>query len=125
MLADELASVDIFAGLRWPKMTTPDPDPFTIKEVQRIEAWFREQRFAVRPRPGTYGVRRVAHPPYHAYVHTLFWTGLRPSEASGLQAQDLELGDPLPCVGSKHAGSSPRDATSTSPSRRVAVPVKR
>jgi integrase len=28
---------------------------------------------------------------YHAYVHTLFWTGLRPSEASGLQWRDVDL----------------------------------
>jgi len=38
------------------------------------------------------GVRRLLHPPFHAYVHTLFMAGgLRPSEASGLQWQDVDL----------------------------------
>ena len=32
-----------------------------------------------------------SHPSYHAFVHTLFWVGLRPSEAAGLQWQDIDL----------------------------------
>lgn len=31
------------------------------------------------------------HAPFYAYVHTLFWTGMRPSEASGLQWRDVDL----------------------------------
>src|SRR5262249_59331542 len=31
------------------------------------------------------------HPAYHAFLLTLFWTGLRPSEAAGLQWQDIDL----------------------------------
>lgn len=93
VLADELATVDIFAGLIWPKATLPEPDPFTIDEVRRIEAWFRAHRFGFPPRAGSRGIHRQPHPPFHAYVHTLFWTGLRPSEASGLQAQDLDLSE--------------------------------
>jgi integrase len=31
------------------------------------------------------------HPAFFAYVHPLFFTGLRPSEASGLQWGDIDL----------------------------------
>jgi len=31
------------------------------------------------------------HPPYHALVHFLFWTGTRPSEAAGLRWGDVDL----------------------------------
>jgi integrase len=44
-------------------------------------------RHAARPTR----TRLVPHPAYHAFVQTLFWTGLRPSEAAGLQWQDLDL----------------------------------
>jgi len=37
------------------------------------------------------GTQRRPHPPYYVYLHLLFWTGLRPSEASGLQVGDLNL----------------------------------
>ena len=31
------------------------------------------------------------HPPFHVYLHTLFWTGMRPSEAAGLRWTDMDL----------------------------------
>jgi integrase len=31
------------------------------------------------------------HPSFHVYVHLLFFSGLRPSEASGLQWRDIDL----------------------------------
>ena len=91
-MADELVPRDIFVGLVWPRWEPPEPDPFALEEVRKIEKWFREQRFGFPPIPGSMGIRRLPHPPFHAYVHALFWAGaLRPSEASGLQAQDLDL----------------------------------
>jgi len=39
VLADELATIDICAGLTWPKVTTPEPDPFTIVRA----VWAREK----------------------------------------------------------------------------------
>src|SRR5262249_46564657 len=32
------------------------------------------------------------HPHYHAFVHLLFWTGVRPSEAAGLRWTNIDLG---------------------------------
>jgi integrase len=61
----------------------PDPDPCTLAEARRVVAWFQTQRWTRRCRP---------HPAFPAYVHLLFWAGgLRPSEASGLQWQDIDL----------------------------------
>ena len=63
-------------------------------EAQRdaILAWFKTKRFGLSAdRPGATDRKRV-HPPYHAFVHLLFWTGARPSEAAGLHWDDLDLG---------------------------------
>jgi integrase len=89
--ADELVTNDIFVGLTWPKWEHPEPDPFQLEEVRRICEWFGARRFGFPPLPGSMGVRRFPHPAFHAYAHTLFFTGLRPSEASGLQWQDVDL----------------------------------
>lgn len=89
--ADELVTRDVFAGLVWPEWVPPEPDPFDVGEVTRICEWFARKKFGFPPLPGSMGVRHLAHPSFHAYVHTLFHTGLRPSEASGLQWQDIDL----------------------------------
>ena len=87
---DELVTHDCFAGITWPKLRRPEPDPLTAEERDRLLAWFAGYRFGFRPGRAP-AVRRYHHPAYHAYVHTLFWTGLRPSEASGLQWRDVDL----------------------------------
>jgi integrase len=87
---DELVTRDCFAGLTWPKAKRPAPDPLTADERARLLAWFETHRFGFHPgRAET--ARRYRHPAFHAYVHTLCWTGLRPSEASGLQWGDVDL----------------------------------
>jgi integrase len=89
--ADGLVTQDPFAGLKWPKATTPEPDPFTADERTRILRWFAEREFSFNAGGATAGPRRRPHPPYHAFISVLFWTGMRPSEAAGLQWQDLDL----------------------------------
>ena len=84
---DELVTRDIFAGLRWPRWRPPEPDPFTPDERGRILEWFRTRTYGL---PGR-GVQRRPHQPFFVYVHLLFWSGMRPSEASGLQVGDLDL----------------------------------
>ena len=75
----------------WPKTETPEPDPFTADERTRILRWFAGRAFRVHS--GAEGAGFVArlHPPYHAYLHLLFFTGMRPSEAAGLQWGDIDL----------------------------------
>jgi len=67
------------------------PEPFSAAERTTILRWFERKQYAFRA-PGTPTCTRSRrHPPYHAYVHTLFWTGMRPSEASGLRWGDVDL----------------------------------
>lgn len=76
--------------LDWPKPQTPEPDPFSPEERTRLLRWFATRAFRVPAVPGSGYVLR-SHPAYHAYLHLLFWSGMRPSEAAGLQWQDLDL----------------------------------
>src|SRR5262245_20132687 len=91
-LDDKALPADPFPRrLKWPKWKPPGADPFTADERTAILGWFERKRFGLRPGPDFTQTRQVPHPSYHAFVHTLFWTGLRPSEAAGLQSQDLDL----------------------------------
>ena len=87
---DELLPRDVFADHPWPKVVTPEPDPFAPDERTRILQWFAEKTFRL-PAPGTMRLIAWPHPAYHAFLHLLFWTGMRPSEAAGLQWGDIEL----------------------------------
>ena len=88
---DRLITLDPFVGVRWGRVAVPGPEPFTAKERAAILRWFERKQFGFHAGRGSGGVRRRPHPPYHAYVHALFWTGMRPSEASGLQWGDVDL----------------------------------
>lgn len=59
--------------LTWPR-STPDPDPFTAEERDRIIGWFR---------------RRM--PQYLPLAGSVFLAGMRPSEACGLRWGDIDL----------------------------------
>jgi len=93
--ADELLVRDIFAGLKWPEWEPPDPDPLTPTERTRILDWFKARRYGLHPGRGSMAKRSVLHPAYFGYIHLLFWTGMRPSEAAGLQWADVDLANRL------------------------------
>ena len=88
---DELVVRDLFARLKWPAWDPPDPDPLTPEERTRIIEWFRNKRFGFHPGRGSLASRCLPHPAFHAFVFTLFWTGLRPSEGAGLCWGDIDL----------------------------------
>src|SRR5262249_12318447 len=91
-LDDKALPADPFPRrLKRPKWKPPGADPFAADERTAILHWFERKRFGLRPGPDFTHASQVAHPSYHAFIHTLFWTGLRPSEAAGLQWQDLDL----------------------------------
>jgi integrase len=88
---DGLVLCDPFEGLEWDRYEPPDADPFQPEERDAILDWFKAKRFGVHAgRPSTVN-RLVPHPPFHGYLHFLFWTGARPSEASGLRWRHVDL----------------------------------
>jgi len=68
---------DPFAGLRWARRVTYEPDPFTEAERDALCAYFRRK-----------------HADSYPLVYTLFHTGLRTGEVVGLRwgAVDLRAG---------------------------------
>jgi len=61
----------------WPKTVTPEPDPFTEEERDRIIAYFFEKYWGKWP---------------HAcvFIYMQFWTGQRPSEATDRRYKDYD-----------------------------------
>ncbi len=88
---DELMDRDPFLGVRWPATIVPGPEPFGGSERNAIITWFKEKTYGVHAGLAKSGPRVRLHPPYYAFVHLLFWTGMRPSEAAGLQWGDVDL----------------------------------
>lgn len=88
---DGLVDRDLFGELEWKRAPRPEPDPFTAAERQKILKAFAAREYGFNPGRGESVQRYRPHPPFFAYAHALFWTGLRPSEASGLQQGDLDL----------------------------------
>ena len=75
-LIDRVLAAEPFEGVTWPRVEVPEADPFAPDERQRILAWFRDRRLGFSAGQAKEGLRVRPHPPYHAYVHTLFWTGM-------------------------------------------------
>jgi len=71
---DYLIDKDPFEALQWPRPKPSRPDPFTEEERDKIIIHFRVKR-----------------PLYYPFVYTLFWTGMRPSEALALRWEDIDL----------------------------------
>jgi len=88
---DGVINHDPFVGVRWGRVPVPGPDPFSAEERSRIVDWFKRKVFGFHSGRATGGDRLRPHVPYYAYVQTLVWTGMRPSEASGLQWGDIDL----------------------------------
>jgi integrase len=90
-VVDHLLDHDPFDGVRWPRLPVPGPDPFTAEERARIETWFAKKVTRFRGlAEGQVGGHRM-HPSFAAFVHILFWTGMRPSEVIGLTWGDVDL----------------------------------
>jgi integrase len=83
-LVQDVCTRDPFVGLTFREIEIPPASPLTDDEWARVEAWFRTQTFQrhLRWRP---------HPAFHGYVFLQRWHGTRPSEASGLAWDDVDL----------------------------------
>jgi len=71
---DYLIEKDPFGVLQWPRAKPQKPDPFTEEERDKILTQFK-----------------VKNPFYYPFLFTLFWTGMRPSEAIALRWGDVDL----------------------------------
>ena len=78
-----------FADLEWPRRIVPGPDPFTESERDRLLEVLLRKRWRLGRELGSY--REGVHFPYYAFLLTLFYTGLRPSEAVALRVRSLDL----------------------------------
>jgi integrase len=75
-----------FTKLRWAERIVPGPSPFTEQERDRILDYFKKKRWKV----GGFNDTRL-HYPYFALLYTLFFTGMRPSEAAAVRRGNLNL----------------------------------
>ena len=78
-----------FADLEWPKGVVPGPDPFTEEERDCLLEFFLRRRWRLGRNTGAH--HQAVHFPYYALLFTLFYTGLRPSEAVALRIKSLDL----------------------------------
>src|SRR5260370_32122448 len=78
-----------FADLEWPRRIVPGPDPFTEDERDRLLEFILRKGWRLGRNLGSY--REGVHFPYYAFLLTLFYTGLRPSEAVALRVLSLDL----------------------------------
>ena len=70
----KLEMTDHFVNLRWQRLPTPKPDPFTAEERDTILGHFKQK-----------------HAFYYPFVATMFGTGARPSEVIALRWGDIDL----------------------------------
>ena len=78
-----------FSDLEWPRAIVPGPDPFSVEERDRILEYFCNKAWRVGRGGGSYST--ASHYPYYAFVFTLFFTGIRPSEAVAIRNSNLDL----------------------------------
>ena len=71
---EELEGRDPFIDIEWSTAPRAKPDPFSANERNRIIDWYIKNDFF-----------------YYPWVFTLFGTGMRPSEASALIQNDIDL----------------------------------
>jgi integrase len=75
---------DPFVGLTWKKLKPPPADPFAPDEWDSIAAWFKGRSFQRK-------LMWRPHPAFYAFVFFLRWHGARPSEASALTWDHVDL----------------------------------
>lgn len=113
-LQDDIPASFPFAKVRWPEKIVPGPSPFTQAERDQILDYFRTKRWKV----GGFNDTRP-HYPYFAFLYTLFFTGMRPSEAVAVRVGSLNLGARTVQVErSRHLGA---EAAPKTPRARRAV----
>jgi len=107
-LREDVAAGFPFPKVRWPEKIVPGPSPFTAEERDRILAYFRAKRWKV----GGFNDTRL-HYSYFAFLHTLFFTGMRPSEAVAVRVGSVNLrARTIQVERSRHLGAEAAPKTS-------------
>jgi integrase len=83
---DDLAVSFPFLKMRWPEKIVPGPSPFTERERDKILDYFSAKRWKV----GGFNDTR-SHYPYFAFLYTLFFTGMRPSELVAVRVGSINI----------------------------------
>ncbi|MHB8384527.1 MAG: Arm DNA-binding domain-containing protein [Candidatus Binataceae bacterium] len=111
---DDIPAAFPFPKVRWPEKIVPGPSPFTAEERDQILDYFKAKRWKI----GGFNDTRM-HYPYFAFLYTLFFTGMRPSEAVAVRIGSLNLGARTVQVErSRHLGA---EAAPKTPRARRAV----
>jgi integrase len=76
-----------FGDLEWPRRIVPGPDPFSEEERDRLLEYFLHARRRIGRHQGRYQTKPYF--PYYAFLFTLFYTGMRPSEAVALRVKSI------------------------------------
>jgi len=101
----DLQGYDPFMHVQWPRVQREKPDPFSVEERDRIIEHWKENDFF-----------------YFPWVFTLFFTGMRPSEASALTWGDVDLtAGTISISKSRYMGDDSAPKTSAS-NRTIQVP---
>jgi integrase len=78
-----------FGDLEWPRRVVPGPDPFSEEERDHLLEYFLHKRRRIGRYRGHYQTKPYF--PYYAFLFTLFYTGMRPSEAVALRVKSVDL----------------------------------
>ena len=85
-LQAEIPAAFPFPKLRWPEKIVPGPSPFEADERDRILDHFKTRKWKI----GGFNDTRP-HYSYYALLHTLFFTGMRPSEVAAVHIRNVNL----------------------------------
>ena len=83
-LQAEIPAAFPFPKLKWPEKIVPGPSPFEADERDQILDYFRARKWKI----GGFNNSR-SHYSYYALLHTLFFTGMRPSEVAAVRCRNV------------------------------------
>jgi integrase len=82
----EIPATFPFPKLTWRNRVVPGPSPLSREERDQVLRFFRDKRWKV----GGFN-NAVPHYPYFAFLYTLFYTGMRPSELCAVPFRNVNL----------------------------------
>lgn len=112
---DDVQAAFPFPKVKWPEKIVPGPSPFTAQERDQILDYFRTKRWKV----GGFNDTKF-HYPYFAFLYTLFFTGMRPSEAAAVRIRSVNLSaGTIQIERSRHLGAEAAPKTHSVPDARA------